>query len=247
MIKATGFEYEKFNFPVGELHIKIKHTWGKSSTIEWDYENDSEILEVITLSHYLRAHGVEKLFLELPYVPFSREDRAEIGHGLLVFCQLINFCNFDLVVIKDPHSDVTPALLNKCVTIQQHNIFSKYFHKDQRLTLVSPDAGSLKKIYKLATEIKPLQIIECSKVRNYHTGVITGTYVKEPVFLENNHYIVDDICDGGKTFIEIAHQLKGQHVTGKIILMVTHGFFTKGLEVFDGLIDEIYTRKGKIK
>ena len=34
---------------------------------------------------------------------------------------------------------------------------------------------------------------------------------------------------------------------GKIVLMVTHGFFTKGLKVFDGLIDEIYTRKGKIE
>ena len=28
--------------------------------------------------------------------------------------------------------------------------------------------------------------------------------------------------------------------------MVTHGKFTKGLEVFKGLIDEIYTNKGKV-
>ena len=62
-------------------------------------------------------------------------------------------------------------------------------------------------------------------------------------------YIVDDICDGGRTFIEIAKYLKEADSidSSRIHLMVTHGFFTKGLGVFDGLIDHIYTRKGKIK
>lgn len=50
----------------------------------------------------------------------------------------------------------------------------------------------------------------------------------------------------GGTFIAIAKELK-KHKPKQIVLMITHGFFTKGLEVFDGLIDEIYTRKGKVK
>jgi ribose-phosphate pyrophosphokinase len=52
--------------------------------------------------------------------------------------------------------------------------------------------------------------------------------------------ISDDICDGGYTFIKIAEQLKAKGAE-RIVLFVTHGIFSKGLEVFDGLVDEVIT------
>jgi ribose-phosphate pyrophosphokinase len=50
--------------------------------------------------------------------------------------------------------------------------------------------------------------------------------------------MVDDICDGGRTFIELAKELRGMGAE-KVHLYVTHGFFTKGLSVFDGIIDVV--------
>jgi len=52
--------------------------------------------------------------------------------------------------------------------------------------------------------------------------------------------ITDDICDGGYTFIKVAEQLKAKGAS-KVILFVTHGIFSKGLGVFDGLIDHVFT------
>jgi ribose-phosphate pyrophosphokinase len=52
--------------------------------------------------------------------------------------------------------------------------------------------------------------------------------------------IVDDICDGGRTFIELAKVLR-PWTTGKIYLYVTHGIFSNGLDVFNSLIDGVYT------
>ena len=52
--------------------------------------------------------------------------------------------------------------------------------------------------------------------------------------------ITDDICDGGYTFIKVAEQLKAKGAS-KVILFVTHGIFSKGLDVFEGLIDHVYT------
>ena len=52
--------------------------------------------------------------------------------------------------------------------------------------------------------------------------------------------ITDDICDGGYTFIKVAEQLKAKGAD-KVVLFVTHGIFAKGLDVFDGLIDHVFT------
>jgi ribose-phosphate pyrophosphokinase len=52
--------------------------------------------------------------------------------------------------------------------------------------------------------------------------------------------ITDDICDGGMTFIHVAQRLKALSAE-RVVLFVTHGIFSKGLGVFDGLIDHFYT------
>jgi ribose-phosphate pyrophosphokinase len=57
---------------------------------------------------------------------------------------------------------------------------------------------------------------------------------------DHNFLIVDDICDGGRTFIELAKVLRPL-TNGSIFLYVTHGIFSQGLDVFKGVIDHIYT------
>lgn len=79
-----------------------------------------------------------------------------------------------------------------------------------------------------------------NKARNVQTGEITGTEVygdvKDKVVL-----IIDDICDGGRTFIELGKVLK-ERGASKVILYVTHGIFSQGKQVFEGIIDEVYAK-----
>lgn len=250
MIKVLDVKTEVIHFPVGEVHVRIKNSPPRPVDILFEYQNDQEIIELLMTCDALKRsrHTIHNLYI--PYVPFSRQDRInEVGEcfSLAVFCNLINSIDAENVIVTDPHSDVTPALLKNCTVIDQHHIFLETLvsrHRDYYL--ISPDGGALKKIYKLATLVKPIDVIECSKKRDTSTGAIKETHIPLNDFDGKDCYIVDDICDGGRTFIEIAKVLK-QRNAGKVILMVTHGFFTKGLEVFDGLIDEIYTRKGKVK
>ncbi len=244
-------EAKYFNFPCGERHVQlqtlphpgqfcdIEFSWGSSDFI-WDL--------LLTADAIKRAGGiVDKI--NMPYVPFSRQDRVMVPGeplSIKVFADLVNIIGAREVIIHDPHSDVTPALINNCTVIPQEDIFAPYFVEDKGYWLISPDAGALKKIYKLAKKVDSLGVVEFSKRRNAQTGEIEGVSTSQKDFMYCNCYIVDDICDGGRTFIEIAKVLKERNA-GKIILMVTHGFFTKGMEVFDGLIDEIYTREGKVK
>jgi ribose-phosphate pyrophosphokinase len=85
-----------------------------------------------------------------------------------------------------------------------------------------------------------MPFIQAEKIRDPNTGAITSTKVNiEKHVGDKNFLIMDDICDGGRTFIELAKVLRPL-TTGKIMLYVTHGIFSAGLEVFLGYIDEIY-------
>lgn len=247
---STTFKYKSFNFPCGERHIVVEDLDDlPQANITFEYQNDSEIIELLLIVDAIKRIGGYIHNLEIPYVPYSRQDRVNIQgecFSLKVFCFLINSIKAKEVFITDPHSDVTTALLNNVTVIPQYEIFEKYFRNIGVFSLVCPDGGALKKIHKLASITHPSRVIECSKIRDTSTGEISGIRINDNHLAGRDFYIVDDICDGGRTFIEIAKVLK-QHEARKIVLMVTHGFFTKGLEVFDNLIDEVYTRKGRVK
>lgn len=245
-------KYECFKFPCGEMHVRlIDPDYIKVSEvgIHFDFERTEEVIELLLLVDSLRNEDVKVGALYMPYVPFSRQDRVAVQgdcFSLKVFANLINSLNIPYVFVTDPHSDVTSALINNIQIWSQSDVFHEYFAGKKDFYLISPDAGASKKIYSLSKYVDCIEVVECSKTRDPKTGEIKGIRIPLLDFNGKDCYIVDDIVDGGRTFIEIAKILKKRNC-GKVVLMVSHGFFTKGLEVFDGLIDEIYTRKGKMK
>ena len=249
MIQGIGFSHKKFNFPVGEMHIKLeKYRPNSRVSLHFIFEKNEDIIELLLVCDALRRNGLYLEGINMPYVPFSRQDRLcnpGESFSLSVFTELINNIQADVVEITDPHSDVVSALINNCSIKSQDEVFKPILSNYEHHILVSPDGGSLKKIYKCVTN-KCIRVVEASKIRDVKTGNITHTEVYWGDFTNKTCVIVDDICDGGRTFVELGKVLKEKNAS-KIVLMVTHGFFTKGIEVFDGLIDEIYTMEGKIK
>lgn len=257
MIKGD-VAHKTFNFPAGEMHVRLTDSMlGELVNIEWNFERNDEIIELLLYVNALFNSGYKVGALIIPYFPFSRQDRVAVpgdSFSLQVMCSMINSIGAQRVVVYDSHSDVLPSLLNNMYDVKQEDIFYPYIndialsYTDENIILISPDAGALKKTYMVAKACAcSPSVISCSKKRDPKTGDITGTVINcEPGYLNGKTcIIIDDICDGGRTFTEIAKVILGNHIPVKIILMVTHGLFTKGLQVFDGLIDEIYTRRGK--
>lgn len=166
--------------------------------------------------------------LHLPYLPYARQDRVmNKGESLAikVYCDFINNLNFNTVKVDDCHSDVGIALLNNVTNDQS------FIPEVQELNfdvLVAPDAGSLKKIYKYA-KILNKPAIRADKERDVKTGNITGTVVYGDVE-GKKVLIMDDICDGGRTFIELAKVLYAKGAKD-VTLYVTHGVFSYGKQV----------------
>ena len=237
-----------FRFPVGELQVSVENRPPQSVDIAFTFQKNEEIIELLLFVDAAIRQGHTLGTLLLPYVPFSRQDRCNApgeAFSLAVFAKLINSLGFRQVLIHDPHSDVTPALIDRCTVIEQAKLLYPLIrgHATNPFYLVSPDAGAIKKTYKLAQELDDARcrgVIEAGKIRDTNTGAISGTVVHAD-YLSGiyDYYVVDDICDGGRTFIELAKVLKEKGAV-RIHLVVTHGFFTKGREVLEDLFTSIH-------
>jgi hypothetical protein len=53
--------------------------------------------------------------------------------------------------------------------------------------------------------------------------------------------IIDDICDGGRTFIELAKAILDKVPDAKIYLIVTHGLFTSGFDQLNEYFEKVFT------
>lgn len=212
--------------------------------------NDDIIALVFTTSALKHQYPMASIHLDMPYVPYARQDRAcNIGdaHQLKVVANIINSMDFATVTVVDAHSSVASACFDRFYDISQIKIFRSIKSSWRETHIVAPDQGATKKAEAFASAVGAAGVVTCAKVRDMSTGKILGLRVLDHVDHGMNLLVLDDICDGGRTFIEVAKALtmklsnNGHGFIGKLELAVTHGLFTKGVGVVKDFYDEIYT------
>jgi len=166
--------------------------------------------------------------LQLPYLPGARQDRG-IPFGAKVYADFINSMNIDQVICLDPHSPVMPGLIRNLTVISSDNLVRKYVvgradrDQPQRYAgIIAPDKGAVARATAVA-DICHLPVYKAEKHRDPDTRQLSG-FTCEPLPDTGRFLVVDDICDGGGTFMGLAE------ATGlpkeRLGLYVTHGVFT---------------------
>ena len=243
ILNQEQLNFQSFTFSGGEPHIKINPDFDTTQKVTVTHRlnsfNDLGLL-CITIDA-LRRMDVKVIDLFIPYFPAARQDRVMIkGESLSVkvYADIINGLQLNKVFVFDTHSEVTPALVNNCEVIPNHTFIQEILKViGKNIKLISPDGGALKKIYKVSEFLGGIDVVECSKSRDVKTGRLSGFKVYEDDLNGIDCLIVDDICDGGGTFVGLAEELKNKNA-GKLYLAVSHGIFNKGFEVlncFDGI------------
>jgi len=281
---SLSFKYEISKFPDGQQSLRlIEDGYNTFYSLRENHNgitiesrlNDFRDLEIIICAtQALKEVGVKRIRLFTPYCTGARSDRKFMEGGINyvkhVIAPIINSQGYEQVTIMDPHSDVLEACIDNFVKIDNIKLaqfaFKEYFISKgfetwdkmnfENVRLVSPDAGALKKVFHVADSFNyKKDIVIASKHRNLETGKIDFTQVP----LNNTRptedfFIFDDICDGGRTFIEIAKVIKSHVWTpdqcvyvdgnetfqGKIYLVVTHGIFSAGFDFLAQHLDGIY-------
>lgn len=231
------------SFPGGERHVRLpshqlEHFPDDAAwTIKACIYTPADIMDLMLTTDAVRRAipAGSPLHLVLPYVPYARQDRVAVEGeplSIKVFCNLINALDFDSVEVWDPHSDVTPALLNNVRVRPTSELMCEAFatagapHILHNSAFVAPDAGARKRVSTLAKKFGTTAIF-ADKARDPVTGALSGAHVAGDL-PARPLLVVDDICDGGGTFLELARVLR-EKTNQPLYLYVTHGLFTKGL------------------
>ena len=250
---VSQINYTISKFPDGQQSITINAgiDVGNRVIISSRLNSFRDLELIITANQCLIEMGVKRISLYVPYFLGARSDRkfsiGGVNYLKSVICPIINSQNFTKVSVLDPHSDVLEACLNNYDTINNYLLdhaiedLTKTIKKDD-IVLISPDAGAFKKIFDVAKRFEFDKIITASKVRDLKTGNILYTDVPGIEIHKNVKYvIIDDICDGGRTFTEIAKTIHNVRPTADVYLVVTHGIFSAGFEQLKVQLSGIYT------
>jgi ribose-phosphate pyrophosphokinase len=249
--QASDITYKMLIFPDGQPHIVLNLDGidgkDKACLVSTRVANPTDLFTVLMAKDVLEAHGFERIDLTISYLMAARMDRQMTENepfSLRIVAAMLNQAGFRRVSIFDPHSDVSTALILRSKAISNEAFVGKcleHFYQNKErddYALISPDAGALKKIYKVAQFVQAPSVIECSKMRDVKTGQLSGFNTQVVDFQGKTCFIIDDICDGGGTFVGLAALLKSRNA-GKIVLVVSHGIFSKGFDLAN--IDAIYT------
>ena len=189
----------------------------------------------MTADRILKRLGVSIRWF-IPYFPFARHDRRiDAGDGFELQLALEIVGEIDLVV-ADPHSEVTAQLqhysqVDSVAAWRAAGVF------DADPIVVIPDAGAAKKAYDW---LDGADVVQAQKHRDPLTGKLSGFSIPVADLQGRPCIIVDDICDGGGTFLGLAEQLREANA-GTLSLAVTHGLFTQGTKTLLSSFDTLHS------
>jgi len=248
LVNGVDVKFETTKFPDGTSQVwKLEDfefdQYADEPVILWLFENEAELFHVLQLNALVEAHVGEPCILRVPYLPYGRQDK-EIQNNLTFALQTFKDVLYNAGICRietfDAHSK-HPDLIYSTSPAEFHRTLTNYD------VICFPDLGASER-YKYSFDIDIHSHIAFEKVRNQQTGEITGLKLLGTSELNGRSIlIVDDICDGGMTFIKVAEALK-QYNPSKIDLAVSHGLFTKGRQVLhDAGIGTIHTTNSLLR
>lgn len=235
-------KYEKIKYPDGQLGVKLLDLLAPYEIYERinSYEDLFYIRSIVEALNY---HNVKNIHLRIPCLFGQRSDRRfspTQSHDLRTILRFINDCHFMSVEVLDPHSDLSLGLdqyhaKSPIDYVGRALLDIKKNLEDKKVVLVSPDAGAYKKVFDFGAQFN-LPVVAAVKHRDLDGKV-------DLEFTRSVHnkvcLIVDDLCDGGYTFVNLAEKLK-KHGATSVLLYITHAYFSKGFDELFKNIDWIY-------
>lgn len=230
-IKVNGNHIQGFTFPGGERHVNVNDIPDSITyNVEAKIKSSDDLMDmVLTCDALYRKREYIPINLLIPYLPYSRQDRV-CSHGdpfsLNSIARMLNTLIVKQVVVFDPHNYKQCSQYINNFRVITNDIFVNNIiqHKNPDF-LVCPDNGARNKYHHIWNK---LPTVFCSKKRDPSTGKLSGFEITEVPenFDDNFKYglIVDDICDGGGTFIGISSLFPDKELS----LAVSHGIFSNG-------------------
>lgn len=254
LINEQEVKFEITKFPDGTSQVwKIEDDvpfdeFGDSPVILWLFENEGELMHVLQLASLVEAHLGSDCILRVPYLPYGRQDKEidnKLSFALNTFKNALYHANICRIETFDAHSQSEMVYEDYTNMPSVKDFHNSIFDLNKHDVICYPDKGASTRYKK---GFYGIPVVYCDKVRNQQTGEILGLKVVSEFDLTDKRIIIiDDICDGGMTFIKVAEALRPFNPK-QIDLAVSHGLFSKGRQVLhDAGITDIYTTNSLLR
>ena len=243
MLLLNNEPIDHFVFSGGEFQIKLPgKIHSERAILTWKPIDASEITFLALTVNAMKNMGIWDIDLDVLYLPYARQDRVcsyGEAHSLEVICRFLDSLRVSAIRIWDVHNEEkTEELFSETQVffVTATNIFDRYKVLDDfdlsNLILCAPDDGAYGRVADVCNYFDIALPVNLHKDRCPETGRITGmNFDKYSRNVESyNILIIDDICDGGATFNQAAQILKVKGAVN-LYLYVTHGIFSKGLDL----------------
>lgn len=245
MISLNGTKITPTIFPDGTSQVwKLTSLSPISNHILWNFENEAEVFHVMQLLTLINEYYMGSAVLEMPFLPYARQDKHVTNDSTFAGKVLISMLDSVpvRVVVTDAHNqDILPRHWHSRMPNAEVESAIKSTDSDY---VVFPDKGAARRGYPTLDRGH----LTLDKVRDPLSGDITGLRVVGPTInlRGKSCIIVDDICDGGRTFIEAAKLLYSLG-TKEVYLFTTHGIYSKGTSVLkEAGIKRIFNKNGEV-
>lgn len=208
--------------------------------------------------------GSAEVTAYIPYLLGARSDRPFNNPGTSSYLKdfehmLLNNCSLSEVIVLDAHN---PTVLNarfSNISLEDLHCLdtpSEYLKKlheeyaEKRIYILAPDKGAKKRAQAMLESLSQLSVTKSASLFGLPAleKERVGPEIKiktlndySKVSPEDLVLIVDDICDGGGTFIQASKALREAGLKSKLGLWVTHGIFSKGVSVLQPHFDFVVT------
>lgn len=242
MIKLNGNIINPTIFPDGTSQVWKIDLPEKEAKIVWYYENEVELIHLNQLISLLEntIGYIDELYV--PYLPYARQDKQISNTSTFAkhtFLNMLDTTHIKKLITLDVHSNVLMGQWENVFPEKHINYVIKSYG-GKLPVIVYPDVGAYERYH---TKLN-LDCLVLQKERDQLTGEILGLTHQNTIqhMDEYNFLIIDDICDGGRTFIEATKYIKTIYNNATVDLYVTHGIFSKGLQPLqESGIGEIFT------
>lgn len=223
--------FSTMRFPAGEAHVKVANDTaepgGLTEIATLRGTSGDDLIMLGMWADAVRQRGSRSVAL-VPYLPGARQDRG-LPFGAKVYADLLNGFHLDQVIAFDPHSPVIVGLVDNLTVVTSEQVVRdavvgapEHDGSDPYTGIIAPDKGAVPRATAVA-EACGLPLYRAEKHRNPDTGKLDG-FTCEPLPDTGRFLVVDDICDGGGTFMGLAGS------TGlpeeRLGLWVSHGVFS---------------------
>lgn len=252
MLLLNDKPIDSFIFSGGEIQLKISDEIKSERVIlTWKPTNASEIVSLQLAVSALKCKGIHDIDLDILYLPYARQDRVcspGEANSLEVICKLLSVLDVNVIRLWDVHNkDKTFDLLDDhcLVHLNAYDIFHRFKIFDMinspDIVLCAPDQGAEGRVMDISNQFNVFTPIYMSKIRCPESGKITSMKAdKYNRCVEGwDILIIDDICDGGGTFLQAAQILR-EKGAANLYLYVTHGIFSKGLDLLEAQFKHIF-------